>query len=275
MARTLDDDRRFEALRAFTRRAGGTVLDHFGRADVEFKADDSMVTDVDVAVQAWLVRRIVTAFPGDLVLGEEGFDATAVRRDARYAWVIDPIDGTNNYGRGMPGFSVSVGVLRDGDIVGGAVYDPLAGQLFTAWAGRGAWLNDRRLRVAPAKLDARSMFSIRAPFSDGVPDAVARWLRLYRLRRGGSTALQLCYIALGGLAFMYDHKTSLWDIAGAAAVIREAGAQLSAPDGEALFPVSDTVLSGASLAILAGLPGAYEIALRDLSATVDLVSRPS
>jgi myo-inositol-1(or 4)-monophosphatase len=146
--------------------------------------------------------------------------------------------------------------------------------LFSAWVGRGAWLNDRRLRVGPAQLDARSMFSIRAPFPDGVPDAVARWLRLYRLRRGGSTALQLCYIALGGLSFMYDHRTSLWDIAGAAAVLREAGGHLTAPDGAPLFPIDDAVLAGAHLAILAGLPGAYEIALRDLGVAPDLVRSP-
>ena len=259
-----DVARRFDVVRELTRRAGGLVLDQFGRADVEFKADDSMVTNIDVAVQAWLERRIAQAFPSDLVLGEEGFDATTVRPGAPYTWVIDPIDGTNNYGRGMPGFSVSVGVVRDGMVVGGAVYDPLAGQLFTAWTGRGAWLNDRRLRVPSTTLDARSMFAIRAPFPDGVPPAVTEWLGRYRLRRSGSTALQLCYVALGALAFMYDHKTSLWDIAGAAAVLLEAGGQLTAADGAPVFPIDAAVLGGAPLAILAGLPGTHERVLRDL-----------
>ena len=268
MGLRIEEARRFDGMRALTRQAGGFVLDRFGCADVDFKADESMVTDVDVAVQAWLERRITTAFPGDLVLGEEGFDAKTVRPDARYVWVIDPIDGTNNYGRGMPGFSVSVGVFCDGAIVGGAVYDPLTRQLFTAWSGQGAWLNDRPLRVRQAPLDARSMFAIRSPYAEGVPEAVVRWLGRYRLRRSGSTALQLCYVALGGIAFMYDHRTSLWDIAGAAAVVLEAGAHLTAPDGSPLFPVDDAVLSGAPLAILAGLPGAYESALRDLGASV-------
>jgi len=87
MGLTIEEARRFDGMRALTRQAGGFVLDRFGCADVEFKADDSMVTDVDVAVQAWLERRITTAFPGDLVLGEEGFDGKTVRPDARYVWV--------------------------------------------------------------------------------------------------------------------------------------------------------------------------------------------
>jgi len=274
MALTSDERRRFESLRSLTHQAGGLVLDRFGRASVDFKADESMVTDADVAVQAWLERRIAAVFPDDLVLGEEGFDGTAARSDARYAWIIDPIDGTNNFGRGMPGFSVSVGVLRDGEIVGGAVYDPLTRQLFTAWAGQGAWLNDRTLRVRHAPLDARSMFAIRTPFTDGVPEAVTRWLGRYRLRRTGSTALQLCYVALGAISFMYDHRTSLWDIAGAAAVLLEAGGHLTAPDGGPLFPVDAAVLRGAPLAILAGLPGAYQSALRDLGASAVLLRSP-
>ena len=274
MGLTSEEGRRFEAVRGLTRQAGGLVLDRFGRATVDFKGDESMVTDVDVAVQAWLERQITTAFPADLVVGEEGFDGTVARPDARYVWVIDPIDGTNNYGRGMPGFSVSVGVLRDGVIVGGAVYDPLGGQLFTAWAGQGAWVNDRRLRVRHAPLDARSMFAIRTPYADGVPEAVTGWLRRYRLRRSGSTALQLCYVALGAIAFMYDHRTSLWDIAGAAAVVLEAGGHFTAPDGAPLFPVDAAVLGGAPLAILAGLPGAYATALRDLEVAADLLRSP-
>src|SRR5262245_26881222 len=103
-----------------------------------------MVTDVDRATELWLDGEIRRTFPDDVVLGEEGFDGSVRVPAARYVWVIDPIDGTNNYGRGMPGFSISVGVMRDGVPVGGAVYDPLSGQLFTAWRGEGAWLNERR-----------------------------------------------------------------------------------------------------------------------------------
>jgi len=273
---TFDADARsrFDVMRTVTLRAGALALDRFGHAEVDFKPDDSMVTDVDVAVQRQLERAITHAFPDDLVLGEEGLDPSSPPPAARYVWVVDPIDGTNNYGRGMPGFSISVGVMREGVPVGGAVYDPLSRQLFTGWTGQGAWVNDRRLRVAPAALDRRSLFSIRTPFADEIPDAVTRWLTRYRLRRAGSTALQLCYVALGAIAFVYDHRTSLWDIAGAAPVVMEAGASLTTPDGRSLFPVDAVTWTGAPLPVLAGVPGVHGAALADLSgAALAAVSR--
>jgi myo-inositol-1(or 4)-monophosphatase len=262
-----DDGDRFEAVRTLTRRAGGLVRTRFGHAAVEFKSDDSMVTDADIETQAWLTREIRAQFPEDLVLGEEGLPPAMPWPAARHVWVVDPIDGTNNFGRGIPGFSVSVGVMRDGTPVGGAVCDPIAGQLFSAWTGRGAWLNERRLRVERALLDRRSLFAIRTPYRDGVPDAVATWLERYRLRRFGSTALQLCYVALGAIAFMYDHRTSLWDIAGAVPVLTEAGACLTTPEGGRVFPVDASAWRGGALAILAGVPGAHGAALRDIALT--------
>jgi myo-inositol-1(or 4)-monophosphatase len=269
-----DGNIRFDVLKTLARGAGALALDRFGRADVGYKADDSMVTDVDVAIEQWLAREITTTFPTDLVLGEEGLDPSAPRPGARHVWVVDPIDGTNNYGREMPGFSVSIGVVRDGIPIGGAVYDPLARQLFSAWTGRGAWLSDRRLRLEPAALDRRSLISIRTPYAHGVPDAVTRWLTQYRMRRAGSTALQLCYVALGAIAFIYDHRTSLWDIAGAAPVVLEAGGRFATPDGLQLFPVTDEAWAGATMPILAGAPLAYDQALTDL-AGVALAEAPS
>src|SRR5262249_42701822 len=140
-------------------------------------------------------------------------------------------------GRGMPGFSVSIGVLDAGRPSAGAVYDPLADQLFAGLVGRGAWLDGRRLRLEPDMLSGRSLCSIRSPFVGRVPPFVQQWLWRYRLRRPGSTALTLCYVALGALAFAHDHRASLWDIAGAAPVLMEAGAVITNPDGGDLFPI--------------------------------------
>src|SRR5262249_19164336 len=151
--------------------------------------DDTMVTEADVAIQAWLEDEIAAAFPGDGILGEEGLTKRRLQPDAHFVWVVDPVDGTNNFGRGIPGFAISVGVLRDGVPFAGAVYDPVATQLFAACVGHGAWLNGRRLAIAPVVLSSRSLFSIRSPFAGDVPGHVAGWLRRYRLRRFGSTAL--------------------------------------------------------------------------------------
>ena len=97
-------------------------------------------------------------------------------RHALYRWVLDPVDGTNNFARGLPGFSVSIGVLRNGMPFAGAVYDPITRWLFAACAGRGAWLNDRPLRTSPAPLSAGSLIAVRTPFEDGLPPFVEDWL---------------------------------------------------------------------------------------------------
>jgi len=266
---------RFEAAVRLVRHAGAMARERFATARGCFKADDSMVTDADLAIQAWLVAEIAVAFPDDGVLGEEGARPAAWRRGARHVWVLDPIDGTNNFGRGIPGFAVSVGVLEGGRPLAGAVYDPLAGQLFAACTGRGAWLNDRRLRVDGVPLTGRSLFSLRAPFRAGVPAFAAGWLRRYRLRRHGSTALSLCYVAAGALAFVHDHGASLWDVAGAAPVILEAGAMLTRSDGSDLFPVDARRYRGEPLSLLAGDPVAHGAGLRDIaSADVGALARP-
>jgi len=242
---------------------GRMAIERFGATDVSWKADGSMLTRADLDIQAALAREITAAFPEDGILGEEGMSSGAV--GATYCWVLDPIDGTNNFGRGLPGFSVSVGVIRDGRPVAGAVYDPVSDWLFSAADGEGARLNGRALRLVPEPLSARSLFAVRTPYEDGIPAPLVHWLERYRLRRFGSTALHLCYVALGALAFVHDHHVALWDIAGAAAVLVEAGGMISAPDGRPLFPVADVHLTGAPLTFVAGNPAAHRQILEDLA----------
>ena len=242
---------------------GRIAMAQFGATEVSWKSNGSMLTRADVDVQAALAREIAAAFPDDGILGEEGI--STVGDGVVYQWVLDPIDGTNNFGRGLPGFSVSVGVLRDGRPVAGAVYDPVSDWLFSAAEGEGARLNGRTLRIGPEPLSARSLFSVRTPYEDGIPAAVVRWLERYRLRRFGSTALHLCYVALGALAFVHDHDIALWDIAGAAAVLIEAGGVISTPDGRPLFPVDATVCTGAPFAFVAGNPAAHRHIVEDLA----------
>jgi myo-inositol-1(or 4)-monophosphatase len=244
-------------------RGGRLALEYFHRAQVSWKPDGSMVTDADVAIQEHLATEIARAFPDDAVVGEEGLPEDG-RSEALYAWVLDPVDGTNNFGRGLPGFAISIGVLRNRQPFAGAVYDPLTRWLFTACAGRGAWLNERPLRTRPAALSRGSLVSIRTPLDDGVPAHVEEWLRRYRLRRFGSTALHLCYVALGALDLVHDHRASVWDIAGAAPVLLEAGGVLSAGDGSPLFPATPAQMAGAPIAFLAGNPVSHAQGLADV-----------
>jgi myo-inositol-1(or 4)-monophosphatase len=248
-------------------RVGGRIaLEHWNRAQVTWKKDDSMVTDADLSIQACLDQEIVEAFPEDGVLGEETAATPASRLEAPYVWVIDPIDGTNNFGRGLPGFSISVGVLRYGRPFCGAVYDPLGDQLFTGLVGNGAWLNERPLRVTPAPRSARSLFCVRTPYRGGVPAFAARWLSRYRSRRVGSTALHLCYVASGALAFVHDQRASLWDIAAAAPVVIESGGVLTGERGGPLFPIDPDGYHGEPIAFLAGDPLAHDESLREILA---------
>jgi len=264
-------DARAEATIRLARLGGRMALAMFRETPVSWKPDGSMLTDADMRIQRRLETEITALFPGDAMLGEEETGAAGAGPDARHCWVLDPIDGTNNFGRGMPGFTVSVGVLRDGLPWAGAVYDPVADHLFCARRGSGAWLNGGRLSLSPAPLSARSLFSIRAPFEDPVPECVLRWLRRYRLRRIGSTALHLCYVAIGGLAFVHDHRASLWDVAGAALVLAEAGGLITRDDGTPLFPVALT-RAHEPLAFIAGDPEAHRAALADVER--DAASRP-
>jgi myo-inositol-1(or 4)-monophosphatase len=167
----------------------------------------------------------------------------------------------------MPGFAVSVGVLRDRMPFAGAVYDPVARWLFTACAGRGAWLNDRPLRVrAAATRSGDGLFAMRARCAGGVPEFVDGWLQRHRLRGVGSTALHLCYVALGALDFAHDDGASLWSIAGAAPVLLEAGGVLTTDGGVPVFPITPAQAAGEPIALLAGHPNSHADALRDVRA---------
>jgi len=244
---------------------GQLALERFEDACVSSKPDGSMLTDVDVAVQQLLEKEILARFPDDGVVSEEGLLRPAAGGRQAFWWILDPIDGTNNFGRGLPGFAVSVGVVSAGYPVAGAVYDPFARWLFRAASGEGAWLNGRRLRLMPEALDGRSLFAIRAPYDDdGPPAYVQRWLGRYRLRRFGSVALQLCYVALGALAFVHDQKVVLWDVAGALPVLLEAGALVTNPDGASLLPLD--AFDRRPFGLLAGNPLAHRQARRDISA---------
>jgi myo-inositol-1(or 4)-monophosphatase len=252
---------------------GRLALERFHHAQVSLKRDGTLVTDADLAIQEALGREIARVFPRDGLVGEEG-PIGEPRYPARYAWILDPIDGTNNFARGMPGFTVSVGVLRDRVPFAGAVYDPVARWLFTAGAGRGAWLNDRPLRVRGEPLAGEALFAIRTPCATGLPDFVDGWMRRHRVRRFGSTALHLCYVALGGLDFVHDDRASLWDIAGAAPVLLEAGGVLTTDDGAPVFPVSDAQAAGGPIAFLAGHAASHAAALREVRAARMAAARP-
>jgi len=224
------------------------------------------VSEADLALHDTLGREIARLFPGDGLIGDEPPRDPGTRSSTQYAWVLGPLDDTGNFARGMPGFTVSVGVLRGQMPFAGAVYDPVARWLFSGCLGRGAWLNDRPLRVHGDPASGTALFASRTPWVGGVPEYVERWMRRYGVRRFGSTALHLCYVALGGLDFVHDDRASLRDIAGAIPVLLEAGALLTNEVGAPVFPLGPSAAAATPIAFLAGHPRAHADALRDLRA---------
>jgi myo-inositol-1(or 4)-monophosphatase len=239
---------------------GRVALEYFHRA----RRDDASNDTAEADIRERLAAKIAAAFPDDAVVGAEPGQPGG-RSHGLYSWVVAPVEATRSFGLGLPGFAVSIGVLRSGLPFVGAVYDPLARWLFTACAGRGAWLNERPLHAQPAPLTRASVVAIGSPFAAGLPPVTEDWLRRYRLRGFGSTALHLCYVAMGALDLVHDHRARLEDIAGAATVVLEAGGVLTRADGAPVFPAPRPHLAGAPLAVLAGNRTSHAEALAEVA----------
>jgi myo-inositol-1(or 4)-monophosphatase len=244
-------------------RGGRMALEPFHRAQAGVASEESLM-EVAAAIRDGLGAQIAAAFPHDAVLGAEG-PLPATRAPSAYSWVVSPIDGAGDFGRGLPGFAVALGVLRSGMPFVGAVYDPVARWLFSAGAGRGAWLNDRPLCARPSRLSRASLIAVGNPCEPGAPPFTEEWLRRYRVRRTGSTALHLCQVAMGALDFVHDHRAALCEVAGAAAIVLEAGGVLTRDDGTPLFPATPAQLAGLPVALLAGNRTSHAEALADVA----------
>jgi myo-inositol-1(or 4)-monophosphatase len=190
-----------------------------------------LVTEVDLACEALIVGAIEAERPGDAILAEEG--GARGRDDAGWCWIIDPLDGTVNYAHGFPRFCVSIGVEYRGERRVGVVYDPLLDEAYTAVRGAGAWLGDRRLRVSSEDRVDRAMlatgfpYDVRTSKTDNL-DRFARMVKTARaLRRDGSAALDLCYVAAGRLDVYWELKLHAWDVAAGMLMVEEAGGRCS------------------------------------------------
>lgn len=194
---------------------------------IDYKAAFNIVTDVDKASEAKIFSIILDEFPEDDVLAEEsGFTKgkTSKRR-----WLIDPLDGTTNYAHTYPFFSVSIALEEEGKRILGVVYNPMTDELFRAEPGEGAWLNDERLFVSDAKELSTSLLATGFP-PDTHKAAKSNILQFKTLtdqthgvRRDGSAALDLCFVACGRLDGFWEMKLAPWDIGAGSLIVEEAG----------------------------------------------------
>jgi len=190
-----------------------------------------LVTEVDHACEALIVETLRRERPDDAVLAEEGGGSD--RAGARWRWIIDPLDGTTNYAHGYPRFCVSIGVERDDVRELGVVYDPLLDELFTATRGGGAFVNGRRLHVSEEDDLGRALvatgfaYDVRNASDDNLDHFASFVKRARAVRRDGSAALDLCYLAAGRFDGFWELKLHPWDVAAGFLIVEEAGGRVS------------------------------------------------
>ena len=207
-----------------------------GQAAARLKAAQDWVTEADGAVEALIAERLASAFPADVIIGEEGgsrvpAEASSSEHRSSLCWVIDPIDGTANYARGGPRWCVSLGLLADGKPVCGLLSAPASSELFAARSGCGATLNGRPIRAAGTRDFGSAMVEIGWGPKVASGDYAAMFGRVLARgvapRIGGSGALALADVACGRLDGYVELSINLWDVAGALPILVEAGASVS------------------------------------------------
>lgn len=193
---------------------------------VSLKGPDNFVTSADLRTQEILHRELARARPGYGFLMEEGLEEAG---DGEHRWIVDPVDGTLNFLRGIPHFAISIALERAGTIVGAFVLDPIKHEAYWAEKGRGAYVNDRRLRITPRTTLEGAVIALGLPHrSRGAHDLhLSRQRQIMRkvagLRRFGAAALDLCYVASGRIDGYWETGLNPWDIAGGMLCVTEAG----------------------------------------------------
>jgi myo-inositol-1(or 4)-monophosphatase len=234
-------------------RAAGAIINRaaldIDLLQVTAKGANDFVTEVDRASEEAIIDTLLEAYPGHGILAEE----TGRQRGARhseYLWIVDPLDGTTNFIHGLPVYAVSIALAFRGKVEQAVVYDPARNDLFVASKGRGAFLNDRRLRVSKRTRLADSLIGTGFPFRKG--DNFKRYLRMFEevmqhcagVRRPGAAALDLCYVAAGWYDGFFETGLSPWDIAAGSLLVTEAGGLIGNFTGEADYLYQREVVAG-------------------------------
>jgi len=213
---------------------------------VQTKSPNDFVTEVDRAAEEAIISVLRETYPQHGILAEESGESG----DSEYQWIIDPLDGTTNFIHGFPQYSISIALARNGVLEQAVVYDPTRNELFTATKGGGAYLNERRIRVSKRIRLSESLIGTGFPFREF--DHVDAYLATFReltqrtagIRRPGSAALDLAYVACGRLDGFWEIGLKPWDMAAGVLLIQEAGGLVSDLSGESGFMASGNVVAG-------------------------------
>jgi myo-inositol-1(or 4)-monophosphatase len=240
------------ALRA-ARKAGENIVrasDDLERFEVKAKGVNNFVSEVDIAAEKDIIYHLHKAYPEHAILGEEtGLTGSA---DAEYRWIIDPLDGTTNFIRGIPHYAVSIACTYRGKLEHAVIVDPVRREEFTASRGRGAQLNGHRLRVSKRTSLEGALLGTGIPFKDHCDDKLAAYSKSLELlasqcagiRRAGAASLDLAYVAAGRLDAFWEIGLQSWDIAAGALLIKEAGGLVADIDSSDNYMESGNIVAG-------------------------------
>jgi myo-inositol-1(or 4)-monophosphatase len=207
----------------------------FGRAESKWKSDGTRVTAVDVAISEGIVRELTGQFPDDQYFSEELADTTdPISVRSRFCWVLDPIDGTNNFALGIPHCAISLGLFENGEPVYGIVYDLSRRTLIFGGPGFGAWEGEKALRVSAAPITKESLIGFHSPFDKTLMPLATGVISNFKIRGLGTATLHLAYVASGILEGCVDYNVKIWDLAAAIPIVRAAGGEVRFMNGEQL-----------------------------------------
>ncbi len=228
--------------------AGALIQERInGKFSVETKAGpNDLVTEVDKASEALIMDIIRQDFPGHFILSEE---IGEVKMDSSTKWIIDPIDGTVNFANGIPLCCVSIGIEHEGNMIMGAVYNPMMNEFFFAEKGKGAFLNDNSIRVSQQDQVKHACLVTGFPYTyldmeNGPLEVFSRLIRKgIPVRRLGSAAIDLCWVAAGRFDGFYEHKLNAWDSAAGFLMVEEAGGVVTDFAGDAYSPYQPHIVA--------------------------------
>ncbi len=246
------------------RDAGRLLLEKFGRRlEISKKGDIDLVTEADLACEELIVERIRSHFPKHAILAEESGETVVADGADRWKWIIDPLDGTTNFAHGYPCWAVTIALEHNGDVVAGVTFDPTRNELFAAEQGRGATLNGKPIRVSETERLADALIVTGFPYDFKRRQDFARHLTQFLLssrgvRRDGSAAIDLAYVACGRFDGFWEEGLNPWDMAAGVLLIEEAGGQVTGYDSSKFSIYKPPILASNGLihaqmsAILAG-----------------------
>lgn len=221
-------------------------MDRMDRVTINEKSLNDLVTEVDLLAEKEIIRHIQKAYPKHAILSEESGQIEG----NEYCWVIDPLDGTTNYVHSFPYFSISIAIKKDDKIEAGIVYDPIRQELFTAARGEGAYLDNKRIRVSTCKRAELALIGTGFPFRKKqhikpyLTTFESIFLKVSGIRRTGSAALDLAYVAAGRLDGFWEASLNEWDMVAGALLIQEAGGIITDFHGGEHYLFAGNVIAG-------------------------------